>query len=135
MAKGRSNRSTRVGNYNANPLRSPSFRPKPRTYNLTNFEDFRRWEPELTDDRYPRRFPQPLSRVSQPITRVFTSGRSLAMPKMFKAIPTGMAFSQPSRVVLCLRRSIRKSVLHALKKTGRGGQRKPRYNLNSTIRC
>lgn len=43
-------------------------------------------------------------------------------------------FVQPDLFV-CARRQIRKEVLHAFGKSGKGGQKSPRYNSTSKIRC
>lgn len=38
--------------------------------------------------------------------------------------------------LICAKRKIRKEVLHALKKTGQGGQKKPEYNRDeNNVRC
>lgn len=39
------------------------------------------------------------------------------------------------QALVCAKRSARKEVLHALGKTGKSGQKKPRFNENSSIRC
>lgn len=140
MSRRSKSRSTRDRNQIANLLRSPFSYPSRQLPNLTSFEDFRRWEPELTDDRYPRLFSSPRPRVPKPKLRrniqgYRSGGRSLAMPKLFMPVPTGMGFSSPIRVVLCARRAIRKQVLHAFRQTGRGGQSKPRITQNSLIHC
>ena len=41
----------------------------------------------------------------------------------------------PRDAVICARRRVRKSVLFAKRKAGRGGQRPPRRNFNSQIVC
>jgi len=48
-----------------------------------------------------------------------------------------VGFSHPWQVIVCVRRKRRREVLHALRKTGRGGskQRKPRRNFWSEVRC
>lgn len=50
-------------------------------------------------------------------------------------VPTGVAFEDPSRVLICVRRKQRKEVLHALGKAGKVGQRRPRRNHYSEIHC
>jgi len=50
-------------------------------------------------------------------------------------VPTGIQFEDPSRVLICIRRQKRKEVLHALKKTGRTGQNRPRRNHYSEVLC
>lgn len=138
MAKGRSkSRSTRERNQFANQrLRSPfSVRPARITFpSLTSFEDFRRWEPKVLYG-YPRTFPRALARFSRPRSRTFDRVRQMALPRMWLPVSTGMGFSQPSRVILCVRRHTRKQVLHAFRKTGRGGQNRPRFTVNSLVHC
>lgn len=45
-----------------------------------------------------------------------------------------LGFENPLMVVRCIRKKARKQVLHAFKKTGKGGQKKPRRK-QSEIRC
>ncbi len=63
----------------------------------------------------------------------------VSQPKKQKAKPKGpvyrVQFAKPRFVLVCVRRNIRKQVLHALNKTGRGGQRRPRRNQWSEISC
>ena len=44
------------------------------------------------------------------------------------------AFTHPNRVAVCVRRQQRREVLHALRRTGRGGGKR-RFNYNSKVRC
>lgn len=46
-----------------------------------------------------------------------------------------VTFQSPSRVLVCVRRKVRKEVLHSLGKTGRLGQNKPRFSEYSSISC
>lgn len=134
MARRNRSRSTRVITTNARQrLRSPT-RSSLSFPDLTSFEDFRRWEPELTDG-YPRTLPRSSTRVRRPRFQSSPSRRSLAMPRLFRPVSTGMGFTQPRRVVLCVRRGIRKQVLHAFRKAGKAGQRRPRFSVNSLIHC
>ncbi len=48
---------------------------------------------------------------------------------------TVLGFKTPNRVAICIRRNIRKQVLHAKKQTGKAGQSKPHYNYYSSISC
>lgn len=47
----------------------------------------------------------------------------------------GFSFSAPREVLICVRRKIRKQVLHALRKTGKVGQRRPRRGFYSSVSC
>jgi len=49
-------------------------------------------------------------------------------------LPDKVAFDVPRRVLICVRRKVRKEVIHALGKGG-GGNRKPRRNEFSDVRC
>lgn len=44
-------------------------------------------------------------------------------------------FQDEHRVLVCVRRKQREEVLHAKRKTGKKGQRKPRFNYYSSITC
>lgn len=44
-------------------------------------------------------------------------------------------FAAPQKVLVCVRRAIRREVLHALKKTRSGAGRSPRRNRFSNVRC
>jgi len=51
------------------------------------------------------------------------------------ATPPGIAFDAPNDVLICVRRKQRKEVLHALKKTGKTGQKRPHRNPYSNVHC
>lgn len=46
-----------------------------------------------------------------------------------------VAFGQPNALLVCVRRKVRKEVLHAFRKTGKRGNKKPRRNWLSSISC
>lgn len=48
-----------------------------------------------------------------------------------------IAFADPKRVVICMRRGVRKEVMFALGRTGRGGKRnrRPRRSSFSSVSC
>lgn len=53
-----------------------------------------------------------------------------------RGVPTHLAFDAPRSVLVCVRRSRRREVLHALKRTGRGARARHRKrNPFSEIRC
>lgn len=142
MAK--SNRSRRVTTANANyvALNTPfDFRVSPfpsslKFSSLTQFEDRRQWHPEGTYAPA-RSFSQ--SRHRLVAARPKISARPPRLSKRYSQrlySPTHrIAFSNPSRVLICVRRQQRREVLHAFRKTGRGGHRRPRYNHYSSISC
>lgn len=62
--------------------------------------------------------------------------------KKFKTVPTGLqqtthriGFEQPEQIAVCVRRKKREEILHALKKTGKTGQKRPRRSYYSSISC
>lgn len=46
-----------------------------------------------------------------------------------------LAFQAPDSTLICVRRQQRREVIHAKKKAGRGGQKKPRFTEYSNISC
>lgn len=50
-------------------------------------------------------------------------------------VPYQIAFTAPSETLVCVRRRRRKEVLFAKKKTGKGGQRRPRRSKWSDYKC
>lgn len=65
--------------------------------------------------------------------RIMATARTYTSPIHF--IRSGLQFADPTRVATCVRRNIRKQVLHALgrQNKGRGGSR--RRNAYSKIKC
>lgn len=49
--------------------------------------------------------------------------------------PRSLHFQTPNLIALCLKRKMRKEVLHALRKTGKGGNKKRKLNFWSRIGC
>lgn len=50
-------------------------------------------------------------------------------------VPYQIAFSAPAETLVCVRRRRRKEVLFAKKHTGKGGQKRPRWNRWSSTKC
>lgn len=107
--------------------------PSPKLSRLILIEDRRVWSPET-------RF-KPTQKGLQRYTSLRTvSGvptyrlKAKASPRL--SVPRGIAFAEPHRLVLCVRRKQRKQVLHALRKTGKGVKRRnPKRNYWSSISC
>lgn len=102
---------------------------------LIDIEDRRTFHPER-DFRPARSFSKANHRLvlADKVSRTNADrfGRLRAFPSQTKAI---VAFDAPKKVLVCVRRQRRKEVLHALKKTGKVGQRRPRRNWLSSISC
>lgn len=53
----------------------------------------------------------------------------------YSTVKERLAFNVPRRIEMCIRRAVRARVLHARRKTGKVGQRRPRRNFWSAISC
>jgi len=93
-------------------------------------EDRRQWHPEGENRPILQKSGRPARH--RPKSRQSTTNRALNIFGWKPEIPT---FSNPSSVSICEKRSIREQVMHALKKTGKIGQRRPRRNWTSAISC
>lgn len=140
MAKRNSARG-RVNTYNARqslPLSTLVNQLVHRTLprqDLRQYEDRREYYPKQLE-RPARSYRSPKSRVfpvSSPQTRRVTH-TSLTSGLFNPSVQT-FAFAEPSQVLICERRRARKEVLHALRKAGKVGQKRPRYNDFSKISC
>lgn len=100
-------------------------------------EDRRRWNPEGSSAAAAS-FDSPRHRL-----RAFQSRRSTriqgstSVPFGFGGLleESGVAFRRPSRVLVCVRRRIRREVMHAFGKAGKVGQKRPRRGPYSSVRC
>lgn len=110
--------------------------PVPYLSPLTHIEDRRLWHPE---GRYApaRSFSRSRHRLTivSGSSRSHVSRRSRGLPSLSSLPAHRIGFEQPERVLICVRRKMRREVLHALRKTGRVGQRRPRRNWYSSISC
>lgn len=101
---------------------------------LRELEDRRTWNPEGSLSPA-RSFSKPRHRLTvvdrrKPTSYQFSLKKSF--PSQTRAI---VAFRAPSRVLVCVRRNMRKQVLHALRKTGMTGQKRPRRSVYSSVSC
>lgn len=134
----RTNRKRRDNPYNNNianrrlPLsKSPTFLKQPSFFSL--FEDRRQFHPE---------------RIYRPARAFNQNNHTLVVPKPSKThqkpnklkkllhnVTASVGFENPKSVLVCVRRNIRKEVLHAINKAGRVGQKRPKRNWLSSIKC
>lgn len=106
----------------ANATPTPKFIPKPlhRLEPIRSLEDRRLFHPE---------------KQYQPARAARVAHRRIVPTKTHQALlPKKLQFNVPHKVAICARRKIREQVLHALRKTGKGGGR-GRRNFFSTISC
>lgn len=103
---------------------------------LREIEDRREWHPEgirrparsINQSRH--RLVSLSTSVPRPNRDAFASLRTLSPQRA--AI---VAFSQPETVATCVRRKQRQEILHAKRKTGKSGQKKPRWTEYSRVAC
>ena len=121
--KSNDNKQTRDNSSIANRrrLRSANFDKSLTDYNNRFVEDRRTYTPApLT----------PKTRTGQKAAIVTTTTR----PKQNNSRKVD-TFNAPQEVITCVRRKQRKEVMHAMKKSGKSGQRKPRRNQLSNTHC
>lgn len=88
-----------------------------------------------------RRTYHPISRAFRPAfsipraSRIIKAVEPKAVRRFSAQTKATLAFADPRRVLVCLRRRARKEVLLALGKGGGGSKRKPRRNHLSEITC
>lgn len=145
--KSSKSRSARVSSYNANRRLHQTkkyktmtrqldlFDVSPSKTRLRQYEDRRTYHP-LGDVAPPKTLQGKLARIIANKTN-HTVFEATNLKSKLPNIPSpiAVAFSQPENVLVCVRRKIRKEVLHALKLNGRNGSARSRRNSNSDIRC
>lgn len=118
--RGRGTRST--SNFTL-PLSTFSRLPGQFEFDLRDIEDRRLWHPDPF---------RPAATFTAALPR-------LDVPKSSKkkgvVVPRSVGFVEPHRVLVCVRRTVRKQVMHAMGKAGKRGQKKPRRNAYSEISC
>lgn len=98
---------------------------------LTVYEDRRKWHPEGT--RAPARsFSSTRHRLRAVLPKRVQGTFSLSS---LYSPPIAVGFREPNRVLICVRRQIRREVLHAKRIAGGSGFKKPKYNEYSRVRC
>lgn len=77
----------------------------------------------------------PLGASKRDATRIKIQPQKFKHHTLSPVLPSKLQFDKPKFIDLCTRRATRSRVLHALKKTGKTGQAKPRRNFWSNISC
>lgn len=88
---------------------------------LNEVEDRRQWRPDS---------PRGFRAASSTRERVAPTKTSVRLTS-----PVVTSFKAPRHVAICVRRKIRKAVLHALDKVGKGSSRPRRRNYWSNVKC
>ena len=122
-----SRKQTRVASRNTNRsrLRSAIFNNQYSNYNHRFVEDRRTYNPTYK--------PRTVSGKTATVTHNATDNR--LKNNTTTPLPYSGKFENFKKVMICVRRKQRKEVLHAYKKTGKGGQRRPHRNQYSNIKC
>lgn len=79
-----------------------------------------------------------LTLVQRPAARnpsQLNSGYSPVPQNIFKQTKAAITFARPRRVLICLRRAVRRQIMHAFGHAGKGGQKSPIKNWSSAISC
>lgn len=97
------------------------------TKSLLGLQDFRLM-PEMD-------WATPAKLFSGAVASVIASEPAKGKKKGRLGVPYQIAFAQPKQTLVCVRRNARKQVLHAKRKTGKGGQRRPRKTRFRNIKC
>jgi len=114
--------------HNYRPLVSPI-----RSLRLQNFEDRRRWHP-LGIAAPAKSFSSPRHRLVLTESLGQSSVKKLNR-NPFASLSSKISFKAPGSVLVCVRRRQRREVLHALRKAGKTGQKRPRRSEYSSISC
>lgn len=98
---------------------------------LRLYEDRRQFHPEAAF-RPARSFISPFHRLVAVDRNRDQFARLRSFPSQTKA---AIAFDTPKFVLVCVRRNIRREVMHAYGISGSRGQRRPRFNWTSRVSC
>lgn len=108
---------------------------------LKAIEDRRTWHPER-ENRPARSYYEHFHRLVYQARKIRSHVRTAMDPSRllrraaWNQVPHQVAFRNPQSVLVCVRRKMRREVLHALRKTGSGsGRKKPKRNWTSGISC
>lgn len=105
---------------------------------LREYEDRRYWDPE-GKAAPAHSFNKPRHRLTlvrqAPRRSVLPQGRYSQDFAQNVGLASAVAFREPSRVLICVRRQRRREVLHAFRRVGHGSGGRPRFNYYSKISC
>lgn len=99
--------------------------------------DYRKYIPRPIDNKLISI--KPMRRIPRTVIKTIRRAQSplsvlrRVNPKTY--LPHKLAVKVPRRALLCIKRGLRKEILHATNKTGKSGQQKPRFTQHSQYRC
>jgi len=89
--------------------------------------------PQILTELEDRRFYRPDRSVRGPASVQRKDTRLVTLPSPSKLAAYG--FANPSRVAMCVRRKVRKEVIHAIRVAGKRGLKRPKRNFWSNVKC
>lgn len=134
--RSRRRRSTDRTDAIASQIANPRlFRPTPLI--VTRLPPVHRAEVEDRRTHHPLGFFRPARMITGHPSHLVAKPGPAKFRRASLQVPKAIAFEAPKKTLICVRRKQRKEVLHALKKTGKGGgkRRRPRRNWYSAISC
>lgn len=140
MARGRSGSrqiGTRDTNAIANDPLSSLLSSGPALSPLLEVEDARAWHPDPEQGALTigGRFARVVVHSRPVVARANTIFSPSSYPVGFQ-VPVGVRFESPFKVVTCLRRKIRREIMFARNKAGKGvRKRRPRRSWRSNVSC
>lgn len=120
MAKRRKNRTRSYKRYNKSSHRLRSVNKPLNRYSRAS-------RPSVRDAV------RPVIRSAYKVIQADKKPRSVVKKKLYTTV-VSKDVQKLRKDIICQRRKIRKEVMHAIKKAGQAGQKKPRY-LNRNIKC
>jgi len=99
---------------------------------LSDIEDARLWYPSSSPLDYPAA--RTLRGTPARLEVYENRNRRRSAPAFHTPSPF-VGFKVPSRVVVCVRRAVRRAVMHAIGAAGSRHLKKPKRNVKSSIRC
>lgn len=115
---------------------------------LRLYEDRRAWHPEgahapargFRNTLHRLKIAEPTRSRTESVRRRIYRPFTQSTKGLWKNLRTAIAFVNPDKTIICVRRKIRREIAHALGFAGRGGggsgkNRPPKYNEYSKIHC
>lgn len=139
MARSSKRNFSRENNYFSNKTLLHEIISPPVPYNVIHVDFSKRRNLNQIEDR---RFFNPAPYVAKTLSyqhqlKVAEEWGKMRRSQRLTYPSNSVAFQQPNRIILCIRRNIRREVLHAKRYTARGRSfyKRPSRNYFSSVRC
>lgn len=134
MARRKSKRRTRGTSDTSNQRLRSVLPSRPSPVDLRLFEDRRHYHPDPV--RPANSFTRTRHRLKLYTNQPRQSSHSPSRINVYTpSVAVGVGFDRPRRVLVCVRRKQRREVIFAKNKHGKSGQKKPKFNRFSKVRC